>query len=160
DSGDVLAGEQLLELVYDELRKLAAAQLAREEPGHTLQPTALVHEAYLRLLGEKSDFGVNNLRYFFAAAAEAMRRVLIERARQKATLKRGGKLKRVDLDDDLIVDESAPTDLIGLDEALSELEGHDAQAAELVKLRYFAGLSHQDAATAMQLSRRTADRLW
>jgi RNA polymerase sigma factor (TIGR02999 family) len=161
EAGDPRAAEQLLPLVYDELRKLAAAKLAYEQPGQTLQATALVHEAYLRLMG-----GGENLiewegrRHFFAAAAEAMRRILVERARRQATLKHGGEYHRVDLDGGLLVDQERATELLALDEALAALELHDPQAAELVKLRYFAGLSHQESAQAMKVSRRAADRLW
>jgi RNA polymerase sigma factor (TIGR02999 family) len=160
ESGDPVAAEQLLPLVYDELRKLAAAKLARESP-QTLQPTALVHEAYLRLIGSGDEVAEwEGRRHFFAAAAEAMRRILVERARRRATLKHGGEFRRVDLDDQLFVDQERATELLALDEALAALEQHDPQAAQVVKLRYFAGLSHQDAARAMQLSRRAADRLW
>ncbi len=154
------AGEQLLAMVYNELRELAAAKLASERPGITLQATALVHEAYLRMVGNGASLPVNDRHYFFAAAGEAMRRILIERARQKGTVKHGGNFQRVDLDQSLIIDDGPSVDFLGLDEALTELESHDAAAAQLVKLRYFAGLSHQDAAEAMQISRRAADRLW
>jgi DNA-directed RNA polymerase specialized sigma24 family protein len=141
--GDPQAAEQLLPLIYAELRQLAAQRLARERPGQTLQPTALVHEAYLRLVDVKDPQRWEGRGHFFAAAAEAMRRILVERARRKGARKRGGGATRVDLD-----------------EALGELERHDAQAAGLVKLRYFAGLSHQEAAEALGVGRRAADRLW
>jgi RNA polymerase sigma factor (TIGR02999 family) len=144
--------------VYAELRRLAAAHLAAEAPWHTLNATALVHEAYLRLVGPGHDVFANR-RHFFAAAAEAMRRILVEAARHKARLKRGGGRERVPLDDGLRVAES-PDELLALDEALAELERHDPSAAELVKLRYFAGLSHQEAADALGIGRRAADRLW
>jgi RNA polymerase sigma factor (TIGR02999 family) len=160
EQGDPTAAEQLLPLVYDELRKLAAAKLAHESPGQTLQPTALVHEAYLRLIGSAEVAEWEGRRHFFAAAAEAMRRILVERARRRGTIKHGGDFGRIDLDGELFVDQERSTELLALDEALVALELHDPQAAEVVKLRYFAGLSHQDAARAMKLSRRAADRLW
>ena len=160
EQGDPTASEQLLPLVYDELRKLAAAKLAHESPGQTLQPTALVHEAYLRLIGSGEVAEWEGRRHFFAAAAEAMRRILVERARRRGTLKHGGEFHRIDLDGELFVDQERSTELLALDEALAALELHDPQAAEVVKLRYFAGLSHQDTARAMKLSRRAADRLW
>jgi RNA polymerase sigma factor (TIGR02999 family) len=161
ESGDPSAVEQLLPLVYEELRKLAAARLAHEKPGQTLQATALVHEAYLRLIGSEEEVHEwDGRRHFFAAAAEAMRRILVERARRQATLKHGGEFHRVDLDGQLFVDQDRATELVALDEALVALELHDSQAAQVVKLRYFAGLSHQDTAQAMNLSRRAADRLW
>jgi len=158
--GDPTAAEQLLPLVYDELRKLAAAKLAHESPGQTLQATALVHEAYLRLIGSGEEAEWEGRRHFFAAAAEAMRRILVERARRRATLKHGGEFHRIDLDGQLFIDQERSTELLALDEALAALELHDSQAAQVVKLRYFAGLSHQDTARAMKLSRRAADRLW
>jgi RNA polymerase sigma factor (TIGR02999 family) len=161
ESGDPSAVEQLLPLVYEELRKLAAAKLAHEKPGQTLQATALVHEAYLRLIGNGEEVHEwEGRRHFFAATAEAMRRILVERARRRATLKHGGEFHRVDLDGHLIVDQERANELLALDEALAALELHDPQAAQVVKLRYFAGLSHQDTAQAMKLSRRAADRLW
>jgi RNA polymerase sigma factor (TIGR02999 family) len=160
EHGDPSAAEQLLPLIYDELRKLAAARLAQEQPGQTLQATALVHEAYLRLVGGQSDQQWDGRSHFFAAAAEAMRRIIVERARAKATCKRGGSQRRLDIDE-IPLSAAEPTDeLLALDEALSLLEKHDAQAAALVKLRFFAGLSHQDAAAALGISRRAADRLW
>ncbi len=155
--GDPRAAEQLLPLVYHELRKLAAAKLAKESP-QTLQPTALVHEAYMRLIGGGEEW--DSRRHFFAAAAEAMRRILIERARRRAALKHGGELHRLELGDQLPVSHERAAELLALDEALAALELHDPQAAQVVKLRYFAGLSHQDAARAMNISRRAADRLW
>jgi RNA polymerase sigma factor (TIGR02999 family) len=156
--GDHQASEALLPLVYDELRNLAAAKLAQEGPGQTLQPTALVHEAYLRLIGDGDANNWEGRQHFFAAAAEAMRRILIDRARHKAAVKRGGDLRRVDLSDHLIIDDQRADELVALDEALNELERHDAAAAQLVKLRYFAGLGHQEAAEALGISRRAADR--
>jgi RNA polymerase sigma factor (TIGR02999 family) len=158
--GERQAAMELLPLVYDELRKLAAAKLAQEGPGQTLQPTALVHEAYLRLAGADSANEWESRRHFFAAAAEAMRRILVERARRKATVKHGGGLRRVELSDHLIVDDQRADELVALDEALVDLERNDPQAAQVVKLRYFAGLSHQETAEALDISRRAADRLW
>ncbi len=160
DAGDPTAARQLLPLVYDELRKLAAARMAREAPGHTLQPTELVHEAYLRLVDSDSAAHWDNRGHFFAAAAEAMRRILVESARRKGSLKHGEGYTRVGLSQISDVEGVSPIDLVALDVALNELEQHDAQAAALVKLRYFAGLSHQDAATALGITRRAADRLW
>jgi RNA polymerase sigma factor (TIGR02999 family) len=160
EQGDAQATEQLLPLVYQELRKLAAARLAQERPGQTLQPTALVHEAYVRLVGAGSAQGWDSEGHFFAAAAEAMRRILIERARRRAALRHGGELKRLDLGDELLVSDERATELLALDEALAALEQHDPRAAQVVKLRYFAGLSHQDTASAMNITRRAADRLW
>jgi RNA polymerase sigma factor (TIGR02999 family) len=159
-SGDCGAAEELLPLVYEELRRLAGAKMARERPGQTLEPTALVHEAYVRLLGADSEKQWDSRGHFFAAAAEAMRRILIERARRKMSVKGGGGLKRIDLDKLSVADEAQSRELLVLDEAISELERHDPQAAKLVKLRYFAGLSHQQAAEAMGIGRRAADRLW
>lgn len=158
--GDPDAAERLLPLVYAELRELARARLAQERGGQTLEPTALVHEAYLRLVGGDRPQGWDGRAHFFAAAAEAMRRILIEAARRKGRLKRGGHRLRVPLDNELPVAEPPPDDMLALDEALTELEGHDPQAAALVKLRYFAGLSHQESADALGIGRRAADRLW
>jgi len=163
DQGDPRAADRLLPLVYDELRKLAAAKLAHEKPGQTLNATALVHEAYLRLVTPPRQQGTEDWEsrgHFFAAAAEAMRRILVERARHKATRKRGGRGQRVDLDKIDVAAAERSGDLLALDEALAELEQHDSQAARLVKLRYFAGLSHQDAAAALGLTHRAADRIW
>jgi RNA polymerase sigma factor (TIGR02999 family) len=160
ESGDRAASEQLLPVVYKELRKLAAQRLAQEKPGQTLQATALVHEAYVRLVDGEKVQQWDSRGHFFSAAAEAIRRILIERARRRATIKHGGNLQRIELEDHLAVDDEQSGDLIALDEALCELEKHDPQAAQLVKLRYFAGFSHQQAADAMQISRRAADRLW
>jgi RNA polymerase sigma factor (TIGR02999 family) len=157
--GDPQAAEQLLPLVYDELRRLAARRLAREAPGQTLEPTALVHEAYLRLVGD-GEPRWDGRGHFFAAAAEAMRRILVDRARRRAARKRGGHARRLPLDEQLGAVGQRDEDLLALDEALGELERHDPQAAGLVKLRYFSGLSHQQAAQALGVSRRVADRLW
>jgi RNA polymerase sigma factor (TIGR02999 family) len=159
-AGDPLAAAQLLPLVYDELRKLAAQKMAQEKPGQTLQPTALVHEAYLRLVGKGEEQSWDSRGHFFAAAAEAMRRILIERARHKVTLRCGGEGRRLDLDKIQLACDDRAHELFVLDEALGELERHDAQAALLVKLRYFGGLSHQQAAEALGVGRRAADRLW
>ena len=159
--GEPTATEALLPLVYGELRKLAAYWLAHQPAGQTLQPTALVHEAYLRLVSDPGGRSWENRGHFFAAAAEAIRRILVENARRKGRQKRGGGLKRQDLD--LAVDVAAPVireDLIALDEALSRLAETDSQSAQIVNLRYFAGLSIPDAAIAMGVSPRTADRIW
>jgi len=159
--GDPQAASQLLPLVYDELRQLAAHRLAHQAPGQTLQPTALVHEAYLRLVGDPEGEDWDNRGHFFAAAAEAMRRILVENARRKGRRKRGGDLTRRDLDaaDQVAVPEIRE-DLLALDEALTKLTSVDPQAAQLVQLRYFAGLSIPEAAQALGVSPRTADRLW
>jgi RNA polymerase sigma factor (TIGR02999 family) len=155
--GDRQAAADLLPLVYDELRKLAAARMAAEKAGHTLDPTALVHEAYLRLIGDQHFDG---RRHFFAAAAEAMRRVLINHARDRARLKRGGCRNRVDLD--RLTGPAAATDddLLDIDNALDRLAKEFPVAAELVKLRFFAGMTLGDAATALGMPRRSADRHW
>ena len=161
ESGDPVAAEQLLPLVYDQLRKLAAAKLAQEKPGQTLQATALVHDAYLRLVGPANGRGFNSRGHFFAAAAEAMRRILVESARRKHSLKRGGDGARVELADvEFVATTDRRIDLVELDDALSQLEKHDQAAAQLVKLRYFAGFGHQEAAEALGIGRREADRLW
>jgi RNA polymerase sigma factor (TIGR02999 family) len=160
DQGDAQAVEQLLPLVYGELRNLAAAKLAHEKPGQTLQATALVHEAYIRLVDVNVCQQWNSRHHFFAAAAESMRRILVERARMKQRVRHGGAEQRVDLDLAVVADENCSVELLAVHEALAELEQHDAQAATLVKLRYFAGLSHSDAAEALGISRRVADRLW
>jgi len=158
--GDPDAASQLLPVVYDELRKLAAQKLARETPGQTLQPTALVHEAYLRLVGEDEEQHWDSRGHFFAAAAEAMRRILVEIARQKASLKRGGDRDRMDVVDSLLTTPEPREDLVALDTALTKLAETDKQAAELVQLRYFAGLSIREIAEILGISPRTADRLW
>jgi RNA polymerase sigma factor (TIGR02999 family) len=160
EQGDPHAAAQLLPLVYGELRKLAAAKLAQEKPGQTLQATALVHEAYLRLVDGEKTQSWHSRGHFFAAAAESMRRILVDQARRKQADKHGGGRLRVDLPEDLAAPEPRSDDLVALDEALSRLEGHDPDAARLVKLRYFAGLSHQEAAGAIGISRGAADRLW
>jgi RNA polymerase sigma factor (TIGR02999 family) len=166
ETGDPHAANQLLPLVYDELRRLAAHRLAHEGPGQTLDATSLVHEAYLRLVqggdskSAQKEPNWDSRGHFFAAAAEAMRRILVERARHKATLKRGVKFQRLDLDQVEPAQDDRSAELLALDEALAKLEQHDAQAGRLVKLRYFGGLTHQQAAEALGIGRRTADRLW
>jgi RNA polymerase sigma factor (TIGR02999 family) len=158
-SGDEHAATRLLDLVYAELRQLAAAKLAREAPGHTLQPTALVHEAWVRLAGdERSDW--KSRRYFFGACAEAMRRILVERAREKARLKRGGDRERVELEDVPADEPLARIDLLALDGALEKLAAEDPQKAELVRLRFFAGLTLDQVALTLDLSPATVDRHW
>jgi RNA polymerase sigma factor (TIGR02999 family) len=158
--GDPDAASQLLPLVYDELRQLAAHKLARETPGQTLQPTALVHEAYLRLVGEDEEQHWDSRGHFFAAAAEAMRRILVEIARHKASLKRGGDRDRVDVVESLLAAPEPREDLVALDAALTKLAETDHQAAELVQLRYFAGLPLREVADILGIAPRTADRLW
>jgi len=160
DQGDPKAAEQLLPLIYGDLRKLAAQRLAAEAPGQTLQATALVHEAYLRLVDAKEVLHWDSRRHFFAAAAEAMRRILIESARRKRTEKHGGRLQRISLDDVDAVADSPSTDLLALDEALTRLAAEDPVKAQLVTLRHFAGLSVQEAADTLGISRATADRYW
>ena len=157
--GDPDAASQLLPLVYDELRKLAAQKLARETPGQTLQPTALVHEAYLRLVGEDEEQHWDSRGHFFAAAAEAMRRILVEKARQKASLKRGGDRDRMDVVEGLLAATESREDLVALDAALTKLAETDKQAAELVQLRYFAGLPIREVAEILGIAPRTADRV-
>jgi len=163
DAGDPAAAAQLLPLVYDELRKLAASRIAREKPGQTLDATALVHEAYLRLVeGEQrgSSPAWTGRGHFFAAAAEAMRRILVERARRRRRSKHGGGQRRVDLEAAVSLAEPVSDHLLALDEALTRLEALDATAAKLVKLRYFAGLTMPQAADALGLSLRSAERNW
>src|SRR6187455_3127412 len=143
ESGDPSAAELLLPLVYEELRKLAAAKLAHEKPGQTLQATGLVHEAYLRLVDSENVLRWDSRRHFFAAAAEAMRRILIERARHRASIKAGGGQRRLDIARLDVADDCSDDELVALNDALDDLEAHDPQAAQLVKLRYFAGLTHQ-----------------
>jgi RNA polymerase sigma factor (sigma-70 family) len=182
EAGDASAAEQLLPLVYDELRKLAAAKLAHEKPGQTLQPTALVHEAYLRLLEpgkpppgaeteiadsadvvSRSECGgrFNSRGHFFAAAAEAMRRILVESARRKHRIRHGGQWQRLELDEGREPTvEAASVDLLALDESLARLESADPLAAKVVKLRYFSGLTMPEVAAALDISLRTAERNW
>jgi len=160
ESGDPSAAEQLLPLVYDELRRLAAARLAQENPGQTLQATALVHEAYLRLLGKDLPAQWNGRGHFFGAAAEAMRRILVENARRRTRTKHGGDRQRQDVESSQIMAPEISEDLLALDEALSRLAEHDSLSAELVKLRYFAGLTIPQAAEVLEVSPRKADSLW
>jgi len=169
ESGDPSATEQLLPLVYDELRKLAAAKLAQEKPGETLQATALVHEAYVRLVSPPSSARPdisdqadrwNSRGHFFAAAAEAMRRILVEHARAKRRLKRRGSGQRLELSEAQAADSGQSDLVLAVDDSLAALAEQNAQAAELVKLRYFAGLTLPEAAAAIDVSPRTADRLW
>jgi len=159
-AGDPRAAADLLPLVYDELRKLAAARMVGEKPGHTLQPTALVHEAYLRLVGSADENRWDGRGHFFAAAAEAMRRILVDAARRKGRTKHGGELGRVDLDGVRPAVPDPRHDLVALDGALTALALEDPQAARLVELRHFAGLTIPEAARALGISPRTADRLW
>jgi RNA polymerase sigma factor (TIGR02999 family) len=170
EEGDPSAAEQLLPMVYDELRRLAAQKLAQEKPGQTLQATALVHEAYIRLVASEREASGgrqppgkqhwDSHGHFFAAAAEAMRRILLNRARDKKCLKRSGRLKRVDLENLAVVDDASSEDLLAIDDALTRLAQESAPCAELVKLRFFAGLTLKEAAQSLGLPRRTADRYW
>jgi len=160
DQGDPHAAAQLLPLVYNELRRLAAARLAAEPSGNTLQPTALVHEAYLRLVGAPGGDHWDHRGHFFAAAAEAMRRILIDGARRKATSRHGGTMRRQELDPDAAAVPEPREDLLALDEALIRLEAEDPLKANLVKLRYFAGLTIEEAAAALEISPATAKRYW
>jgi RNA polymerase sigma factor (TIGR02999 family) len=161
EQGEPGAAEQLLPLVYDELRKLAARKLAQEKPGQTLQATALVHEAFLRLVGGgAASFGWNGRGHFFGAAAEAMRRILVENARRKRTVKHAGERARVSLEGLDLADEPPPGPLLALDEALTRLAAEDPQKAELVKLRFFTGLSIEATARALAISPATAKRWW
>lgn len=159
EAGDQRASEELLPLVYEELRRLARESMDREKPGHTLQPTALVHEAYVRLVGSDGE-GWNSRGHFFGAAAEAMRRILVENARRKQREKHGGGLDRVPLDGVALVDEHRTDEIAAIGAAVEKLAEQDEQAAELVKLRYFAGLTHGQAAAALGIPRRSADRTW
>jgi RNA polymerase sigma factor (TIGR02999 family) len=160
EQGEPQAAEQLLPLVYNELRKLAAAKLAQEKPGQTLQATALVHDVYIRLVDGHQAQRWDSRGHFFAAAAEAMRRILVENARRKASSKRGGGRVRMDLDQCLTLNDERPAQLLSLNEALDRLAAEDPIKANLVKLRCFAGLSHQEAAATLGLPRATADRYW
>ena len=160
EQGQAHAAEQLLPLVYDELRKLAAQKLAHEKPGQTLQATALVHEAYLRLVDVAQPQQWDCRKHFLAAAAEAMRRILVDNARRRQSIKHGGGLARRDLDDVEIACPEISEDLLALDGALAKLADTEKQAAELVKLRYFGGLTAKEAAEVLGVSERTADRLW
>ena len=158
-SGDPKAAEELLPLVYDELRRLAAAKMANEAPGQTLQPTALVHEAWLRLAGDAHQRW-NDRQHFFRAAAEAMRHILVDRARHRGAQKRGGHLRPTELSDSKVPTVSADDELLAVHDALEQLARRDPTSAELVKLRYFAGLSMPEAAEALNLPLRTAERMW
>jgi RNA polymerase sigma factor (TIGR02999 family) len=160
EKGDPHAAEQLLPLVYDELRKLAACAMAQERPGQTLQATALVHEAYLRLVDAEKVQHWNSRGHFFIAAAEAMRRILVEGARRRGRLKRGGRLKRQDIRDDAAAATDGCDQLLAVHEALDKLESTNRTAAELVKLRYFAGFTIPEAATQLGISPRKADQIW
>ena len=160
EDGDAQAASQLLPLVYDELRRLAAQKLAHERSGQTLQATALVHEAYIRLVDVEKAQHWNSRGHFFAASAEAMRRILIENARRKQRIRHGGGRQRVDLDELNVVDDKAPDDLLALDEALNELASQDETIAKVVELRYFAGLTIEQTALALGISVRTANRHW
>jgi RNA polymerase sigma factor (TIGR02999 family) len=161
EAGDPGASERLLPLVYEELRALARRKMASERGDHTLQATALVHEAYLRLVGDAGEEqGWDGRAHFFAAAAEAMRRILIDNARRKQRLRHGGQAERVDLDDQVLAIESPPEDMLALDEALVKLAAEDHVKAELVKLRYFAGLTLEEAGRMLGISPATADRYW
>jgi RNA polymerase sigma factor (TIGR02999 family) len=159
EHGDAKAADALLPLVYQELRRLAAQKMAHEAPGHTLQPTALVHEAWLRLVGDASQEW-DNRGHFFAAAAESMRRILIENARRKHALKRGEQLDRVSLETIEVAILADPEALLLVNEALEKLEQEDKEAAELVKLRFFAGMTNEEAGHALGVSTRTAKRYW
>jgi RNA polymerase sigma factor (TIGR02999 family) len=160
ESGDPIAAAKLLPLVYDELRRLAAHKMAQENPGQTLQATALVHEAYIRLVGSEKRQHWDSRGHFFAAAAEAMRRILVEQARRKGRLKRGGELVRHDLQEFEIVTQVKPDEIVAVDEALRKLESQNTAAAQLVKLRYFAGMTIPECAEAMDISSRKANQLW
>jgi RNA polymerase sigma factor (TIGR02999 family) len=159
EAGDAGASKKLLPIVYEELRKLAHSLMAKTPPGNTLQPTALVHEAYLRLVG-REDPGWNGRGHFFGAAAQAMRQILVEQARRKARCKHGGDRKRLDVDKVDIPIEMPAEDMIALDEALERLRAHDARKAEVVTLRYFAGLTIEETATVLNVTERTVERDW
>jgi RNA polymerase sigma factor (TIGR02999 family) len=162
EAGDSLAANQLLPVVYDELKRMAAVQMAREQPGQTLSPTALVHEAYLRLVesAKPQAAGYADRRHFFASAAEAMRRILVENARRRNALKRGGNLQRAEFDEALLAAPEPAEDVLALDEALDRFAQIEPVKAELVKLRYFAGLTSAQAAESLQISHATAERYW
>ncbi len=159
DAGDPQAADQLLPLVYEELRRLAAARMAQEKPGQTLQATALVHEAWLRLAGADPQRW-DNRRHFFAAAAESMRRILVEKARRRLRVRHGGGLERVNLDDVEIPGGVREEQLVAVDDALAELEREDPRKAEVVKLRYFVGMTNRETAEATGLSEATVERHW
>jgi RNA polymerase sigma factor (TIGR02999 family) len=160
EHGDPHAAEQLLPLVYEELRRLAAQKLAQEKPGQTLQATALVHEAYMRLVGGNPNQAWDGRGHFFGAAAEAMRRILINHARDKGRLKRGGDRQRVALDQRGVADDASEVDVIALDEALQRLQQQNQPCADLIKLRFFTGLTMEEAAAVLGIAPRTAHRYW
>jgi RNA polymerase sigma factor (TIGR02999 family) len=160
DAGDPKASEQLLPLVYEELRKLAASKMAREKPGQTLQATALVHEAWLRLVGPEEQRSWNSRGHFFGAAAEAMRRILVDRARQKARIRHGGKMERVDLEHVNLATEDTDETVLALDEALEKLARESPHKAEIVKLHYFTGMNYPEIARALGISLPTVERHW
>ncbi|MHC4496785.1 MAG: ECF-type sigma factor [Planctomycetota bacterium] len=159
EQGDAKAADKLLPLIYEELRLLAAQKMSQESPGQTLQATALVHEAYLRLVGAEVR-NWDNRGHFFAAAAEAMRRILVDNARRKRSMKRGGHRQKMNLSDAFVVIEEPKEDILAVNEALDKLAGEDQKLAEVIKLRYFAGLTLDQIATIMGIGRRTADRYW
>lgn len=159
-SGDPRAAEHLLPLVYEELRRLASARMVQIGPGQTLQPTALVHEAWLRLVGSQEKQLWNGRGHFFSAAAEAMRRILVERARRRAAVKHGGGLRRVDLDQVDVAEEANSEVLLAVDEALNSLAERDPTAAQLIKLRFFAGMPNVQAAEVLGIPERSAKRMW
>ena len=158
-SGDRKAADELLPVVYDRLRRLAQQMMARERPGHTFHATELVHEAYLRLLGDGNRTW-NDRRHFYGAAAQAMRRILVERARRRGRLKHGGGRKRMELDDSAAISEPEPDNIVAVDEALRRLEREDPRAVQVVMLRFFAGLDEKDTARALEISQRTVRRDW
>ncbi len=160
NKGDPRAANELIPLVYDELRKLAAARLAHEKPGQTLSATALVHEVFIRLTGESGSPDWNSRGHFFGAAAEAMRRILIENARRKQRVKHGGEARRIELDSDIAVDHGQADELLALDEALDQFATEEPVASQVVKLRYFAGLTIEETAEVLSISVRTANRHW
>jgi RNA polymerase sigma factor (TIGR02999 family) len=160
EAGDPKAADRLLPLVYEELRKLAAAKMAQEKPGQTLQATALVHEAWMRLVGPKEQKSWNGRGHFFGAAAEAMRRILVDRARQKARVRHGGELERVDLEHVTIATEDTEDTVLAIHEALEKLALESPQKAEIVKLRYFTGLEHEEIAHVLGISEPTVRRHW
>lgn len=160
DAGDPQASERLLPLVYEELRKLASSKMTQERAGQTLQATALVHEAYLRLTNVEKQQNWNGTGHFFAAAAEAMRRILIDRARQKATLKHGGEMQRVELPQEILCGSTKGPDILALDEALRKLEEKQPRRAEVVKLRFFAGLTSKQTASVLGIARSTVEADW
>ena len=160
EQGDPNAAEQLLPLVYEELRKLAAAKLGTEKPGQTLQATALVHEAYLRLVDHEQAQHWDSRGHFYCSAAEAMRRILVDNARRKNSLKRGGNHDRIELDESCLVSTQPTEDLLAVDEALARLEAEDPVRAQIVKLRFYAGMTIPEAAKILGVSRATAERYW